>query len=64
MIMNMNIGKSKLVDIKTSYDYPPIPIRNMDWSAWVDGNEEGPIGRGTTEQDAMQDLIEVLESVS
>ena len=22
--------------IKTNFDYPPIPTRSMDWSAWDD----------------------------
>lgn len=44
--------------IKTSFDYPPIPIRTMDWSARYEDNEEGPVGRGPTEQAAIQALRE------
>jgi hypothetical protein len=59
--------------IQTSFDYPPIPIRSMDWSAIdsdtydvdcdVDGYFScGPVGRGATEQEAIDDLLEQLES--
>jgi len=49
--------------IKTSYDYPPIPCRKIDWSAWDDdlGADTSPIGRGETEQDAIADLLEQIE---
>lgn len=42
--------------IVTSYVYPPIPVRDMDWMANVEGDEEGPTGRGETEVDALRDL--------
>jgi len=55
--------------IHTSFDYPPIPVRNMDWSAVTDnydGAEDsgtrGQIGRGATEQEAINDLLELLEA--
>lgn len=45
--------------IVTSYDYPPIPIRDWDWSAIRDGYEPGdPIGRGPTEKAAIDDLLD------
>jgi hypothetical protein len=44
--------------ILTSFDYPPIPDRRWDWSAWHDGREESNIGRGTTEAEAIADLKE------
>jgi hypothetical protein len=45
-------------NIITSYDYPPIPIRNYDWSAIREDYELGSlIGTGRTEQDAVEDLI-------
>lgn len=48
-------------EIKTSFDYPPIPIRTMDWSAWLDGREEsGPTGRGASEDMAVADLLQQL----
>lgn len=54
--------------ISTSYDYPPIPCRSFDWSAIdsdsYDGTEDDPhrhqIGRGATERDAVNDLVEIL----
>jgi len=43
--------------IITSYDYPPIPNRNYDWSAIREDYDEGDlIGNGKTEQDAINDL--------
>jgi hypothetical protein len=60
--------------VKTSFDYPPIPVRHMDWSAWDDdtydasyeGEEDGwkssPIGHGATEQEAIDDLLEQISS--
>ena len=37
--------------IITSYDYPPIPIRNHDWSAIRESYDEGDlIGYGKTNQ--------------
>lgn len=49
--------------IKTSYDYPPIPCRSMDWSAIDDDtyDYDMPIGRGPTELEAKQDLLTELE---
>ena len=44
--------------IITSYDYPPIPIRNYDWSAIREDYDEGDlVGTGRTEQDAINDLV-------
>jgi hypothetical protein len=42
--------------IKTSHVFPPIPIRDFDWVAWIDGEEEGWRGHGKTEQDAINEL--------
>lgn len=50
------------IKIRTENVYPPIPVRDYDWSA-VDDNtyEPGcPIGWGRTEQAAIDDLIEQL----
>lgn len=61
--------------IATSFDYPPIPIRTLDWSAidsdTYDASYEGedetghhwkssPIGHGSTEAEAIADLLEQL----
>lgn len=52
-------GKTKTMNkIIKSYDYPPIPIRNYDWSAIREDYESGDlIGYGRTEQDAKDDLV-------
>ena len=47
--------------IVTSFVYPPVPDRDHDWSAHVDGYEDGPVGWGRTEDEAIQNLIEALE---
>jgi hypothetical protein len=55
--------------IRTSFDYPPIPIRDYDWSAidedTYDGAEDSKtrcqIGYGATEAEAIADLMEILE---
>lgn len=44
--------------IVTSHIYPPIPIRDYDWMAWFDENEEGPQGFGRTETEAKADLLD------
>jgi len=67
----MALHQIKGVRIRTSFDYPPIPVRDMDWSAVdddtydVDCAEDGffsncLIGRGATEQEAIEDLLEQL----
>lgn len=50
-----------LREVKTSHVYPPIPIRTMDWSAWFDGREEGCVAHGRTEEDAVNNLLELVE---
>lgn len=50
--------------IRTSFDYPPIPLRQFDWSAVDDDTYDGegcPIGHGATEQEAINDLLEQIE---
>jgi hypothetical protein len=53
----------KAAVIVTSHDYPPIPLRHFDWSAWVDGteSEDMVLGHGATEAAAIADLIEQLD---
>lgn len=61
--------------LSTCFEYPPIPIRSMDWSAIDDntydasyeGEDESghhwkssPVGRGATEQEAIADLLDQL----
>jgi hypothetical protein len=67
----MNLHQSTPIII-TAFEHPPIPIRCMDWSAVTDDYDcdcdgDGfysthPVGRGATEQEAITDLIEQLES--
>ena len=50
------------IKIRTEHVFPPIPVREWDWSA-VDDNtyEPGcPIGWGRTKQAAIDDLIDQL----
>lgn len=48
------MAKPKII---THHIYPPIPMRQFDWSAVRDGYEPGcPIGWGRTETEAMIDL--------
>jgi hypothetical protein len=55
---------AKFVTIQTSYSPPPIPVRQFDWSAVHEGYEPGdPIGRGVTEQEAIDDLLESMKYV-
>lgn len=56
-------------DIVLSYDYPPIPERNLDWSAtdWdiYDGAPDAGhqyVGHGRTAEEALRDLLEQLEA--
>jgi hypothetical protein len=48
--------------IRTTYVYPPIPIRQFDWCATDDNYEPGcPIGFGATEQEAIDNLKREIE---
>lgn len=53
--------------IRTNFDYPPIPVRQFDWSAIDDDTYDGaedshcPIGHGATEEDAIEDLLEQID---
>lgn len=47
-----------------SYVCPPIPIRSMDWEAYMendDGDENAPRGRGLTKLGALENLLEQLD---
>lgn len=71
-----SLGSTCVIDgrrIRTTFEYPPIPIRSCDWSA-VDDNtydgapDSGPpanlVGRGATEAEAIADLLEQIEDWS
>jgi hypothetical protein len=45
--------------IVTQHEFPPIPSRSHDWSAYRDGTEpDGLVGWGPTEKAAVLDLFE------
>ena len=56
-------------DIVLSFDYPPIPVRDFDWSAvdWntydgaPDSGNRHQVGRGRTAEAALMDLLDILE---
>jgi hypothetical protein len=53
--------------VRTTFVFPPIPVRDFDWSAvdeeTYDGADDSncPIGRGPTEEAAVADLLALLE---
>lgn len=49
------------MNIITENIHPPIPTRNYDWQAYVEGQEEGACGYGATKQEAIADLMEQNE---
>ncbi len=58
----MTIHQINGIKVRTSHDYPPIPVRDMDWSAVDDNYDEGGhIGFGATEQEAIDDLFDQIE---
>ena len=49
------------MNIQTYFVNPPIPVRDFDWQAYVDGYEPGDaLGHGDTEAEAVADLLAVL----
>jgi hypothetical protein len=56
-------GETRLYRVRASFVEPPIPTRDFDWQAWLDGYEEdGPVGTGPTEDAAIADLAEIIGS--
>jgi hypothetical protein len=47
--------------IITRYWAKPIPLRQFEWEASVDGGDERMVGCGRTEADAIEDLRRLLE---
>ena len=48
--------------IVTSFQNPPIPVRDYDWAAYTTDYEGGdPVGYGPTESAAVQDLLDQLD---
>jgi len=53
---------NRRVIVQTEYVHPPIPTRDYDWAAALDGYEPGePLGQGPTEADAIYDLFLQIE---
>lgn len=60
----MTTYKISGLTLHTSYDYPPIPVRWMDWSC-IDDNYDGApdaghhiVGHGKTELEAIYNYLE------
>lgn len=52
------------IAVRTEHVFPPIPIRDYDWSAVDDRTFDGPgspVGWGGTERQAIDDLIEQIQ---
>jgi hypothetical protein len=55
--------------IRTEFIFPPIPVRDFDWTAVDDDTYDGApdsktrnqIGYGRTEEEAIKNLLEILE---
>lgn len=57
----VTLSNGRVLRIATSNVCPPIPDRRFDWSAIDDSTYDGegcPVGRGRTEREAIDDLIE------
>lgn len=51
--------------IRATYDKKPMPFRSCDWLAVDDDTYDGPgcpVGTGATEQEAISDLMEQIET--
>lgn len=49
--------------IIVNFDNPPIPVRELDYVAYLDGWEPGePIGSGATREAAVAALMEQLDN--
>lgn len=47
--------------IVTDHRPKPIPTARFDWVAWYDGREDDGCGYGTTEREAITDLLARVE---
>lgn len=47
--------------VSVSFDYPPIPIRSVDWSACIDGQEED--GRNASYVRGLQAALRTVQGV-
>jgi hypothetical protein len=61
--VEVRLSNGRELRIVTSYEPPPVPFRNCDWTAVDDRTYDGPgnpIGWGATEQQAIDDLLEQI----
>ena len=50
------------MNIHVDFVFPPIPCRNSDYEAYeIEYNEGMPIGRGRTEEEAINDLLDQMD---
>ena len=52
------MSRQYIRDIRLSFEQPPIPLRQFDWRACYDGDDEEPSrhGWGRTAEEALADL--------
>lgn len=59
--MKIKLENGEIVHV--SFDFPPIPLRNFDWSCVSENYDVAPdstnniIGYGTTKQEAIDDYL-------
>jgi len=69
--INYPEGSKRFVIVHTEHVYPPIPIRQYDWSAVTDNYDGAPdahcratgpqlVGTGATEQEAIASLLDEI----
>jgi hypothetical protein len=46
--------------IRVEFEAPPIPVRDCDWHAWIDGDEEWGTFHASTKYEALERLAEAL----
>jgi hypothetical protein len=46
--------------IRVEFEAPPIPVRDYDWHAWIDGDEEWGAFHAPTKYEALERLAEAL----
>jgi hypothetical protein len=46
---------------QTANDRPLVATMDCDWAAWIEGREEWKTGRGSTEAEAIRDLLLQIE---
>ena len=63
MLHQITLSNGRILQVKTEYWRKPIPTKQFDWSAWVDGYEEKGSAFGPTEDMAISDLIMTWEGM-